>query len=74
MQKVFEQNFRNFNEAEEESKGVSGDTGRYKIDLLDGVNDEEEYGDEEMDDDEKKIKQSIKRSNFESVFGIEGDE
>ena len=27
-----------------------------------------------MDDDEKKIKQSIKRSNFESVFGIEGDE
>jgi|DEB0MinimDraft_12_1074336.scaffolds.fasta_scaffold18265_2 hypothetical protein len=60
MQAMFEQNLRRFSQApdQEEVKELSA-SGKYKIDLLDG-NDEEDdlqmLNNEEMDEDEKKVK------------------
>ena len=68
---------RRFSQAPDEE--VKESTGKYKIDLLDG-NDEEDQqdlslnNDDGEDEDEKKIKANINLSKFENVFGIEGDE
>jgi len=79
MQQLFELNMRRFTKAPEDEEVKEG-TGKYKIDLLDG-NDEEDQqdlslnnDDAALDEDEKKVKQSIKLQKFENVFGIEGDE
>jgi len=80
MEQLFEHNLERVGEATEEVKGVPTGTGKYQIDLLDGNDDEDELGDlallnqEEMDEDEKAVKQSLEQNKFESLFGMEGDE
>jgi hypothetical protein len=92
MQQIFEQNLRRHSVApgvpdpakqtaeEAKASGVSGGTGRCRIDLLDGGDDEDcgdlsmLNNDEQLDDEERQIKQSLTRHRFESVYGIEGDE
>ena len=83
MQHMFEQNLRRFCQApdSEEVKGAPGEgTGKYKIDLLDG-NDEEDFGDlsvldggGDMDEDEKEVEQGLRQNKFESLFGLGGEE
>jgi hypothetical protein len=92
MQQIFEQNLRRHSVApgvpdpakqkpeEAKASGVSDGTGRCRIDLLDGGDDDDcgdlsmLNNDEQLDDEERQIKQSLTRHRFESVYGIEGDE
>ena len=60
--------------------GIPGGSGRCRIDLLDGGDDEDSgdlalmSNDAQLDDEEREVKQSIAKHRFESVYGIEGDE
>lgn len=89
MQRLFEQNLHKHTVVaepgkkqpeEEKVSGVSGGTGRCRIDLLDGGDDEDSgdlalmSNDAQLDDEERQVKQSIAKHRFESVYGIEGDE
>lgn len=49
-------------------------SGKYKIDLLDNMDEDELDEPQDLDEDEKIIKQNIKKNKFESIFGIEGEE
>ena len=49
-------------------------SGKFKIDLLDNLEDDEFDEPQDLDEDEKIIKQNFKKNKFESIFGIEGDE
>ena len=76
MEGIFEKNLRHLSTVEvemEESKGVAS-SGKFKIDIMDGLGDEELEEPQDLNDDEKLIKQNIKKNNFESIFGIEGEE
>ena len=46
----------------------------YKIDLLDGDDEEAEGDDSGADEDLRKARQTLKSNKFENVFGIEGNE
>jgi isopenicillin N synthase-like dioxygenase len=67
MENIFEQNLKDLKSLE-----VDSNSGKHKIDLLDVEDEEEEPQD--LDEDEKIIKLNIKKNNFESIFGIEGQE
>jgi hypothetical protein len=73
MENIFEQNFRQHSSVEvelEENKA----SGKYKIDLLDNLDDDDFDEPQDLDEDEKIIKQNFKKNKFESIFGIEGEE
>lgn len=76
MQNVFETNLRRFSAAADAQNTKADESQKYKIDIMDTPADDESEpnNDENLDDDEKEIKQSINRNKFESVFGIEGEE
>ena len=74
MQKIFDQNFQQLND--EEEKNINNDTGKYKIDLLDGNDEDGEDLTINNDDDEemKEVKHSVQQNRFENMFGLEGEE
>jgi len=83
MENLFERNLSSIAGVgpAEEAKYAEGDanqTGRYKIDLLDGADDEDAEGnlngEEQMDEEEKLVRATFKSNAYESVFGVEGTE
>ena len=80
MENLFERNLLSVADlgAAEEVKDTAGETktGRYQIDLLDGGDDEDANtpGEEQMDEEERLVRDTCKSNAYESVFGVEGAE
>jgi hypothetical protein len=78
MEDFFEQNLGKLQEKQEEEKGSSNqhnNMGKYKIDLLDCNDEEQEDLNIHNDDDDevKEVKKNAKQNNFVSMFGLEGE-
>ena len=74
MENIFEQNLRQLSTVEVEMEERKEASGKHKIDLLDNMDEDDQEEPQDLDEDEKIIKQNIKKNRFESIFGIEGEE
>ena len=83
MENIFERNLSSIagvgpSEEVKYAEGDANQSGRCQIDLLDGADDEDADGnlnnEDQMDEEERLVRDTFKSNAYESVFGVEGAE